>query len=370
MHDRTHAIERVKKVILVVLALGISVLFLSMIRDLLMAMFFAAIASGITHPLYRSLQMRFGGRSGLASVATVGLVLLLVIGPAAAFFIVVTTEAIHLAQVVGPWVADQIRHAGEIDRFMDRFPRLKPLAPYRDQILTKLGEVAGNVGSFIVDMVTTAARETATTLFLLFVMLYTMYFFLIDGRELLRKILYYLPLEPEDENKMVARFVSVARATIKGTLVISAVHGSLVGIAFWIADLEAPALWGTVVAVLSNIPGIGSALVWVPAVIYVGFTGHWTAAIVLTTWCTAVVGAVDYFLRPWLIGKDTKMSDLLVFLATVGGIALFGMSGFLVGPIVAALFVTVWDLYGEAFKDVLPEVAPISVPPSRTGPRR
>lgn len=369
MHERTHAIERVKKIILVVLALGISVLFLEMIRDLLMALFFAAIASGISHPLYRSLQQRFGGRSSLASGATVGLVLLLVIGPAAAFFVVVTTEAIHLAQLVTPWVAGQIRHAGELDRLMERFPSLKPLEPYRDQILGKLGELVGNVGSFIVDTVTTAARETATTLFLLFVMLYTMYFFLIDGRELLRKILYYLPLEPEDENKMVSRFVSVARATIKGTLVISVVHGTLVGCAFWLTGLDAPALWGTLVAILSNIPGIGSALVWVPAVVFVGLSGHWTAALVLTVWCTAVVGAVDYFLRPWLIGKDTKMPDLLVFLATVGGIALFGMSGFLVGPIVAALFVTVWDLYGEAFKDVLPEVAPISVPPSRTGRR-
>jgi predicted PurR-regulated permease PerM len=169
VHERTHSIERVKKVILVVLALGISVLFLSMIRDLLMAMFFAAIASGISHPLYRSLQQRFGGRGSLASAATVSLVLLLVIGPAAAFFIVVTTEAIHLAQVVAPWVAAQIRHAGELDRFMDRFPTLKPLAPYRDQILSKAAELAGNVGSFIVDFVTTAARETATTFFKLLV---------------------------------------------------------------------------------------------------------------------------------------------------------------------------------------------------------
>jgi predicted PurR-regulated permease PerM len=358
MADRTHAIERVKKIILVILALGISVLFLFMIRDLLMALFLAAIASGMAQPLYRSLLQRFGGRSALASAATVGLVLLVVIGPAAVFFIIVTAEAIHLAQVVSPWVSDQIRHAGELDRMMATFPRLRPLAPYRDQILEKLAEVAGNVGSFIVNMVTTAARETATFAFMLFVMLYTMFFFLIDGRELLRKILYYLPLEPEDENRMVGRFLSVARATIKGTLVISVVHGILGGVAFWASGLEAPALWGTLMAVLSAIPGIGSGLVWIPAVVFLGATGRWTPAILLFAWCTAVVGSVDNFLRPWLIGKDTKMPDLLVFLATIGGLALFGATGFVVGPIVAALFVTVWDIYGEAFKDVLPAVEP------------
>jgi len=114
-------------------------------------------------------------------------------------------------------------------------------------------------------------------------------------------------------------------------------------------------------AVLSAIPGIGSALIWIPAVIFLGVVGRWTAATLLLAWCTAVVGSIDNFLRPWLIGKDTKMPDLLVFLATLGGIALFGMAGFVVGPIVGALFVTVWDLYGEAFKDVLPEVEPISI---------
>lgn len=360
MHERTRSIERVKKVILVVLALGISVLFLFMIRDFLMVLFLAAIASGMAQPLYRSLEQRFRGRASLASLATVGLVLLVVIGPAAIFFVIVTSEAIRLAQLLSPWVIDQIHHAGELDRLMDRFPRLRPLAPYRDQILEKLGELVGNVGGFIVDMVTTAARETATLVFLLFVMLYTMFFFLIDGRELLRRILYYLPLEPEDENKMVARFLSVARATIKGTLVISVVHGVLCGLAFWVAGIEAPALWGTLMAVLSAIPGIGSALVWIPAVVFLGVTGHWTPAILLFAWCTAVVGSVDNFLRPWLIGKDIKMPDLLVFLATLGGIALFGMVGFVIGPIIAALFVTVWDLYGEAFKDVLPDVEPIS----------
>ena len=199
---------------------------------------------------------------------------------------------------------------------------------------------------------------------MLFVMLYAMFFFLTGGRALLRKILKYLPLPSEDENRMLDGFVSVTRATIKGTLVIGAVHGALQGLAFWAVGIRGAALWGTAMAVLSVMPGIGSAVVWLPAVIFLGLSGRWDAAIGVALWCSAVVGVVDNVLRPRLIGKDAQLSDLLILLSTLGGLLLFGVTGFVTGPIIAALFVTIWDLYGAAFKDVLPEPdLPVSVIP-------
>jgi predicted PurR-regulated permease PerM len=109
-------------------------------------------------------------------------------------------------------------------------------------------------------------------------------------------------------------------------------------------------------AVLSIIPGVGTALIWIPGCIFLAVTGHFWAAILLAAWCAVVVGTVDNVLRPILVGRDTKMPDLLVFLGTLGGLLLFGAVGFIIGPIIAALFLTVWDIYGEAFKDYLPEV--------------
>ncbi|MGD2154684.1 MAG: AI-2E family transporter, partial [Gemmatimonadales bacterium] len=170
-----------------------------------------------------------------------------------------------------------------------------------------------------------------------------------------------MPLAPEDENRMVERFTSVARATIKGTLVIGIVQGGLAGLAFAVAGIEGAVFWGTIMVVLSIIPGIGTALVWVPAVIYLFAVGRVGTAIVLFIWCAAVVGTVDNVLRPWLVGKDTKMPDLLILLSTLGGLLLFGAVGIVVGPIVAALFVTVWDIYGLAFKEYLPEVRPLAL---------
>ena len=113
-------------------------------------------------------------------------------------------------------------------------------------------------------------------------------------------------------------------------------------------------------AVLSIIPGIGTALIWIPTAIWLYFNGQVSAAIGLTLWCTAIVGSVDNVLRPRLVGRDTQMSDLLIMLSTLGGLLLFGATGLVVGPIMAALFVTVWEIYGQSFADYLPEVDPES----------
>ena len=155
---------------------------------------------------------------------------------------------------------------------------------------------------------------------------------------------------------MLARFTSITRATIKGTVVIGIIQGTLAGIAFWLAGIQGAAFWGTIMTILSIVPGIGAALIWVPAVIILFVNGQYVAATLLLAWCVAVVGTVDNFLRPVLVGRDAKMPDLLILIGTLGGLFLFGPIGFIVGPIICGLFLTVWDIYGATFKGVLPPV--------------
>ena len=155
---------------------------------------------------------------------------------------------------------------------------------------------------------------------------------------------------------MLSQLASITRASVKGTLVIGIIQGTLSGIAFWVAGIEGAALWGTIMTILSIIPGIGAALVWVPAVIILFVTGQHLTAILLAVWCAAVVGTVDNFLRPVLVGRDAKMPDLLILIGTLGGLFLFGLIGFIVGPIVCGLFLTVWDIYGATFREILPPV--------------
>ena len=183
-----------------------------------------------------------------------------------------------------------------------------------------------------------------------------MYFLQMDGDKLIRKILYYLPLNSDDENLMMDKFTSVTRATIKGTMLIGILQGGLAGGAFAVAGIDNAVFWGTVMAVLSIIPSVGSALVWIPAVIILIMQGDVGSGVGLLIFCAVVVGSLDNVLRPILVGKDTKMHELMIFFGTLGGIMMFGIAGIFIGPLIASLFVTIWELYGLAFSDYLPEV--------------
>jgi predicted PurR-regulated permease PerM len=345
---------KLRKATLVVLAFGISLLFLFTIQRFLMPLLVAAILAGLFHPLYRFFERKLNGRSHLASAITLLLVLLGVVLPLTGFLGLVAAQAFHLAQAARPWVETQLGRSAELEESLRALPFYEDISPYRDEILGKIGAIASRIGSFAVGALAALAAETASFLLSLFVMLYAMFFFFVDGRSILSRILYLLPLPAADEDRMVERFVSVARATIKGTLVIGMVQGALGGLAFWAAGIEGAAFWAAMMAVLSVIPGLGPAIVWVPAVIYLLVIGRFGAGIALFAWSAGVVSTVDNLLRPWLVGRDTKMSDLLILLSTLGGLMVFGAIGIVIGPIVAALFVTVWELYGVAFKDVLP----------------
>jgi predicted PurR-regulated permease PerM len=340
---------------LLLLVLGISAIFFMMIRSFLMAIFLAAIFSGMLYGVYRRFVRWFRGRESLASIVTILVFVVLLVVPLTAFLGLVTKQALEVSEAVGPWIQRQVSEPDELDRLLERLPFADVLEPYDEQVTQKVGEVAGRVGGFVVSKLAAATKGTVIFLFMLFVMLYAMFFFLKDGRSLLNRILYYMPLSPEAEDRMVEKFVSVTRATIKGTLVIGILQGALAGGAFAVVGIPAVAFWGTIMAVLSILPGVGIAIVWIPGAIYLAVIGKTAAAVGLTLWCALVAGTVDNLLRPRLVGRDTQMPDLLILLGTLGGLTLFGAVGLIVGPIVAALFVTVWEIYGETFKDVLPE---------------
>jgi predicted PurR-regulated permease PerM len=354
--DESAQRDRFGRGFVLLLTIGISLLFFAMIRSMALALLLAGIFAGMMWGLFTRLQRWFGGRRRLAALVTVLVLLLLVVVPLSAFLGFVAGQALEVTASVGPWIERQIAGPDPLGKLMQDVPILRRFEPYQEQILARAGELAGRLGEFLVTHVAALTRGTATFLLQLFVMLYAMFFFLLSGRDLLRRILLYMPLEIEDEREMVEKFVSVTRATIKGSLVIGIVQGALAGVAFAVAGIQGAAFWGTVMAVLSIIPAVGSGLVWVPAVIYLFAAGRPGAAIALGIWCLAVVGTVDNFLRPMLVGRDTKMPDLLVLVSTLGGLFLFGAVGFIVGPVVAALFVTVWEIYGRVFATWLPAV--------------
>jgi len=346
------------------MVVAISALFFTMIRTFLMTLLLAAIFSGLAHPLYRQLNKRFGGRRVLASAVTILIAILVVVIPLTALLGLIANEAYQVSLVVRPWIQEQISQPSGVAERLPAWaqPWLEKLNPFRDQILEKTGEITGMAGNFLFKSLSATTRGTVTFFLHLFVMLYAMFFFLMDGSVLIQKVRSFLPLREADKDLMEERFMSVTRATIKGTFAIGAIQGLLGGLGMAVAGIQGSIFWGAIMAVLSVIPGVGAAIVWAPAVIYLLAKGNIVAGIALLAWSAGVVGTVDNVLRPRLVGKDAKMPDLLILLSTLGGIVMFGAVGFILGPIVAALFLTIWDMYGAAFKDVL-QPAPLASEP-------
>jgi predicted PurR-regulated permease PerM len=346
----------INNLVLLIMIFVISALFLSMIRHFLMALLLAGIFSALAQPIYRKITRLLGGRPRAASLSTLLLFGLVVLVPLSGLVSIITAQALKVGQSVTPWVQRQIAQPAAFSEYLQRIPFYDQMLPYHDQIISKAGALASRISMFLVNSLSSGAVGTVNFIFMFFIFLYICYFFLIDGRILLDRILYYLPLEDSNEKRLLDRFTSVTRATLKGTALIGMLQGVLAGLAFAVVGIEAAVFWGTVMTALSIIPALGSALIWVPAAIILAAGGSYLKAVGLTLFCALIVGGLDNVLRPRLVGKDTQMHDLMIFFGTLGGIALFGLIGFVIGPIIAALFVTVWDIYGEVFRDSLPRL--------------
>lgn len=347
--------DRFRKSFLLGLVVVVSLAFGWMLQTFLMTILLSAIFSGLVYPVYARLAAALNGRKPLASAITLVGIVLLVILPLIALLTVVINQAISVTSSIQPVVARIINEPSYLDQQLQRVPALERLAPYRDQIVARAGDALNLVGAFFIASVSEATRMTVTFVFHFFIILYTTFFLLMDGPAMLDAILGYLPLKPRDAAQMKERFVSITRATVKGTIVIGIIQGVLSGIAFWAVGIPDVLFWTAMMIVLSILPLIGSALVWVPACLFLAIAGHMGRALLLALFCSLIVGSVDNLLRPRLVGQDTKMHDLLILFSTLSGIVVFGPLGFIIGPILAGVFLTAWQLFGVAYHDVLEE---------------
>jgi predicted PurR-regulated permease PerM len=352
--DRSDEAVKTQRVTIVLLTLVVSIAFVAMIRDFLVVLFLAAVFSGLAYPLYKRILARVGGNSGGAAALTLLVLVSIVLVPTLILMNLIAVQAYELSQDLIPWIEQ------ELDSPKDLELELPAWFPFRDsiegssqQIASKIGEFATRAGGFIVDGLSAATMGTAHFFLQLFVMVYAMFFFLREGPAVVEKLIGYSPLPREVQLLLIGKGLSVTRATLKGSVVIGLVQGALGGAAFAVAGIQGAAFWGAVMAIASVIPSVGTAIVWVPAVIYLLATGEIGSGVGLGLWCAIVVGGVDNVLRPVLVGGDTKMPDILILVSTFGGLALFGVAGLILGPVIAAIFVTMWDVYYVTFRELL-----------------
>ena len=166
-----------------------------------------------------------------------------------------------------------------------------------------------------------------------------------DGEQLSASVARSIPLHPQHTRRLLTQFATVVRATVKGNIVVALVQGTLGALAFWFLGLPGAVLWGSVMAVLSLLPAVGAAMVWGPVAAWFFFTGAPIKGAGLIVWGALVIGLVDNVLRPVLVGKDTRMPDYVVLITTLGGMAVFGINGFVLGPTIAAMFIAVWHIF-------------------------
>jgi predicted PurR-regulated permease PerM len=301
-------------------------------------------------PLNRRLLPRTGHRPTVAALLTLLAVLLLAVVP---FALVTASLAREAAGVYEKLQSGQWNSAQYLRGVFDALPGAVTIWLERlgwgdfDTVQRQVAAGLARASQFVAGQALGIGQDTFEFVTGVFITLYLAFFLIRDGRELARSARRSMPLAPAHQRELLDKFGTVIRATVKGNLVVAALQGLLGGLALWALGVGAPLLWGVLMAFLSLVPAVGAALVWAPVALYFLLAGAAWKGLVLAVFGVLVIGLVDNLLRPVLVGKDTRLPDYVVLITTLGGMAVIGINGFVLGPVIAAMFVALWHLYGR-----------------------
>jgi predicted PurR-regulated permease PerM len=332
------------------LLIAVSAVFVALLAGFFQPIFWAATLGILFLPVQHFLESKFSDRKSLAAVVAVILIFFTVLVPA----LLVASAVIQEGALLFARVQKGEIDSGAILRWVQELtPQLndwaKRIGVDVDTLPQKISAAAVTGSQFLAGLALTAGQNVANFMVKFFLMLYLLFFVLRDGDEILEQIIRALPLGDERERALFAKFAEMARAVVKGTLVVGLVQGFLGGMMFWILGIEGVVFWGVLMVLLSLLPVVGASLVWGPAAVFLLATGAYIKAAILVAFGAIIIGLADNILRPLLVGRDTRMPDYLILLSTLGGLTLFGLSGFVIGPIIASLFLAVWVMFRDEY---------------------
>jgi predicted PurR-regulated permease PerM len=311
------------------------------------AILWAVIIALLFLPMFRRLLPRVGGRRSLAAALVLGAVLLICVLPLTLVAASLAREAATLYQQIdsGAWQPElAVRRLfnalpGWVVSLLDHFG----VADF-DTLQRRMTASVSQAAQLITTRALGIGLDTFDFFTSLAITLYLAFFLVRDGESLVRTMAAGLPLSAAHQRALGGKFATVVRATVKGSLLVAAAQGALGGLAFWVLGVQGALLWAVLMTFLSLVPAVGAALVWAPVAAWFALHGEWAAAASLTAWGVLVIGLVDNLLRPILVGKDTRLPDYVVMIATLGGMSVFGLNGFVVGPAIAAMFIAAWHI--------------------------
>lgn len=346
-HSQPHSMEfkKIQTIIFFAVLIGITALFFQMLKPYLFPLFWAAVIAAIFHPFYNWINRRVK-QPNISAGITLVTVLLVVLLPLAGIFSIVVKQGFD--------TYEQLSQPETIENLQDtaRAAINKPLVQrvMGDlNIEQRIKQASSGITSTGFQWLKIGSQNTAIAIVQTLVMLYSLYYFIKDGDQWLKRLMHLLPLGDKNEQRLYQQFVSTGKATLKGTILIGGIQGTIGGILFAIVGIPSAAFWGLIMIVLSIIPAVGPVLVWVPAAIYLFATGQIWQAIVLVIG-GAGIGLIDNLLRAPLVGKDIQMHPMVIFFSTIGGLGLFGISGVVVGPIIATFFLSIVQMYETRYK--------------------
>ncbi|MBT3817275.1 MAG: AI-2E family transporter [Candidatus Magasanikbacteria bacterium] len=320
----------------------LGLLSLYVIRPFAYPIFWAAVVAVMFYPVYMWVDKHIKLPT-VSSVITVILVIVILFLPLMLISVLLVQQSADLYQQVS--TGDFTSTVEGVSTQIESSQLAPVFEKFKTEWTSYAASAAKTMSVFIFDNIKNITQNSIKFIFLSALMLYSLYFFLKDGKRILETFMHLSPLGDNYEIMLYRRFTSTARATLKSTLILGGIQGILGGILFALTGVQGAFIWGVIMTVLSIIPAFGSFLVWLPAGIIMLTLGFVWQGIAILLVGAIIISNVDNILRPIMVGKDTQMHPLLVLFSTLGGIFFFGISGFIIGPVIISLFLAVLSIY-------------------------
>lgn len=327
---------------------SVTIAFVAIMLPFYSAILWAVIFAIVFFPVHARIENRLRDHRNIAAALSVLTCVCLVIVPGIVIFSALIRQGSQLYQYLQ---GSEIDIPGLFSRFVEMLPafvrdRLRPLDPNNlSQLRDYISSALLDGGGFFAGRMLSFGQNTLHLVLAFGIMIYLLFFLFRDGRELTGVLRRSSPLTGSHTRRFTSKFTSVVRATVRGNFIIAVIQGTIGGLSFWALGIRPALLWGFTMSVMSLVPAVGAAVIWIPAAIYLALSGLWAKAVILVLIGVLVIGLVDNLLRPPLVGQEARLPDYMVLLSTVGGIALMGVNGFVVGPLIAALFISAWSIF-------------------------
>jgi predicted PurR-regulated permease PerM len=329
----------------------VTLLFLLILKPFFFSLFWAAVIASIFRPLYRWLNGKLNRPNWSSTIMVVAITLIIIL-PAGIVGSLLLSESLQIYESLSIDSSRIEQSIQGLAQTMIHNPLLSNLHLKQSFWIEKFSGMTKAVLNYIFINLSGLTQNTLAFLANFAVMLYTLFFFIRDGDWFLRMAMRALPLGDGQERHLYERFAVTARSTLKVTLLMGGIQGTLGGLLFFATGIEGSLIWGVVMIFTAIIPAVGCSIIWAPAGVLMLFNGHIYEGVVILLFGALIISMVDNILRPILLGKDVQMHPLLIFLSTLGGIVLFGISGFVIGPIITSLLIAIWEMYDQYYKTV------------------